>query len=139
MYGQTMQFSMTDIDAARRGMASMEEAPDVQVEEPQASAPADAGETFVFAPTQMEPAAPAAPVAPPPPPQRQQQPQFFAPVQPQQMQMASGQNISPITAAQQQPMAAPPPKPASNKQQGDASMITGNDLMDQMDAFFNMK
>lgn len=150
MYGQTMQFSMSDIEAARKGM---EQAPEVQpaVPEfvqagfepaPQGVGPAmgDGGETVLFAVD--EPAAQPAP-APAPAMMQQPVPQFAAPqpkmppVAPPQMRpmQAMPQQMAPV----QQMQMAQSPAPAAQPKQADSSgnLITGNDLMDQMDAFFN--
>ncbi len=128
MYGQTMQFSMTDIEAARQGMAPTNTAPLSEPMPPQAPAESeqafslepqqgggspmladDMGETLVFASDEVDdtqqPQQPAAPAA--------------------QMQA---------------PPAPPPPRPQA--QQGEQKkkadgMISGDDLMNQMDSFFN--
>jgi len=131
LYGQTMQFSMTDIEAAKRSQAGAAVAQPEQVAmepapaepEPQLS-PAvsgDMGETIVFAVDE-----PAAAPAPEPEPAAAEPPQPIGGL----MQMDSP------------PPEAPKPRPAKGKGEEVAAqggLITGNDLMDQMDAFFNFK
>lgn len=98
MYGQTMQFSMQDIEAARRG----EQPPQPQPQQPQQAQQlpdaGELGETFVFA--------------------------------------------SDDGTGQQQPPAPPPPqqpKPVQeqSRKKEDGQIISGDDLMQQMDSFFN--
>ncbi len=129
IYAQTMQFSMQDIEAARRGEAISMPRPGEQQQEQQSSqwdpgagsnqdsaadqsssamSPGDGGETVMFDPTETS---------------RQYNDSSY-----QQPQQAS---------PQQQPQ--PPQQPQQKKKQKskDGSMITGSDLMDQMDSFFD--
>ncbi len=109
MYAQTMQFSMQDIEAARRGERVSFPRPEEQQQQtpPQSSFQQmngdGAGETVSF--DQGD----------------------------QSSQMQSGCQQQGYGSQQQQP----PEHQAKKKESKDGSMITGSDLMDQMDSFFD--
>lgn len=105
MYAQTMQFSMSDIEAARNEAAGGQ-APAAPPEPPAEAE--ESAETFVF--DEQPPAAPPQQAPPPqtPPPQQAAPPQ-----QAPQQEKKKGQTDE------------------------DGNMISGDDLMEQMDSFFD--